>query len=115
SGAPAPRGIPMKTAKASRVEYMGRKAVLFANDEVQALVETVGGMMPEFGLRRGRGVLNAHWLPDFRDNSGAPFTADRHGAYWKAKLLYLIAGDFPCSPSFGRSEERRVGEGSCTR
>jgi hypothetical protein len=91
----------MKTAKASRVEYMGRKAVLLANDEVQALVETVGGMMPEFGLRRGRGVLNAHWLPDFRDNSGAPFTADRHGAYWKAKLLYLIAGDFPCSPSFG--------------
>jgi hypothetical protein len=75
--------------------------VLLANDEVQALVETVGGMMPEFGLRRGRGVLNAHWLPDFRDNSGAPFTADRHGAYWKAKLLYLIAGDFPCSPSFG--------------
>src|SRR5207253_96464 len=46
-------------------------------------------------------VLNAHWLPDFRDNSGAPFTAGRHGAYWKAKLLYLIAGDFPCSPSFG--------------
>jgi len=74
----------MKTAKASRVEYIGRKAVLFANDEVQALVETVGGMMPEFGLRRGRGVLNAHWLPDFRDNSGAPFTADRHGAHWKA-------------------------------
>ncbi|HZF34214.1 MAG TPA: hypothetical protein VE914_10465, partial [Candidatus Angelobacter sp.] len=70
----------MKTAKASRVEYMGRKAVFLANDEVQALVETVGGMMPEFGLRRGRGVLNAHWLPDFRDNSGAPFTADRHGA-----------------------------------
>ena len=91
----------MKTAKASRVEYMGRKAVLLANDEVQALVETVGGMMPEFGLRRGRGVLNAHWLPDFRDNSGAPFTPDRHGGYWKAKLLYLIAGDFPCSPSFG--------------
>ena len=58
----------MKTAKASRAEYMGRKAVLLANDEVQALVETVGGMMPEFGLRRGRGVLNAHWLPDFRDN-----------------------------------------------
>ena len=46
----------MKTAKASRVEYMGRKAVFLANDEVQALVETVGGMMPEFGLRRGRGV-----------------------------------------------------------
>ena len=34
----------MKTAKASRVGYMGRKAVLLANDEVQALVETVGGI-----------------------------------------------------------------------
>src|SRR3989442_15504417 len=89
----------MKTAKASRVAYMGRKAVLLANDDVQALVETVGGMMPEFGLRRGRGVLNAHWLPDFRDNSGAPFTPDRHGGYWKAKPLYLIPGDFPRGPS----------------
>lgn len=91
----------MRMAEASRVEYMGRKGVLLANDEVRAVVETLGGMMPEFGLRRGHGVLNAHWLPDFRDNSGAPFAADRHGAYWKAKLLYLIAGDFPCSPSFG--------------
>jgi len=62
-------GIPDEDGpRPSRVEYMGRKAVLLANDEGPAVVETVGGMMPEFGLRRGRGVLNAHWA------SGLPRT-----------------------------------------
>ena len=52
----------MKTAKASRVEYMGRKAVLLANDEVQALVETVGGDQRETGQGDGRLDVVAAWL-----------------------------------------------------
>ena len=91
----------MANIEARRVEYMGRRSVLLANGEVRALFDATGSMIPEFGVRRGPASLNAHWLPDFRDVSGLPFSPEQHGAYWKAKLLYLIAGDFVCSPSFG--------------
>jgi hypothetical protein len=91
----------MAGIEARRVEYMGKRAVLLANDEVRTLIEAAGGMVPEFGVRRGPAVLNAHWIPDFRDNSGTPFSQDVHGPYWKVKLLHILAGDFPCSPSFG--------------
>lgn len=87
--------------EARRVEYMGRRSVSLSNGSVRAVIDTLGGMMPEFSLRRGKGGINAHWVPDFRDNSGQPWSDSRHAAYWKAKLLYLIAGDFPCCPSFG--------------
>ena len=88
-------------AAVTPISYMGRKAVLLANEQVRVVVDELGGMVPEFGLRRGKGVLNAHWVPGFRDTSGQPWAVARHEAYWKAKLLFHIAGDFPCSPSFG--------------
>lgn len=91
----------MAGIEARRVEYMGKRAVLLANDEVRALIESAGGMVPEFGVRRGTSVTNAHWIPDFRDVSGTPFSEAVHGPYWKVNLLHMLAGDFPCSPSFG--------------
>ena len=91
----------MPGIQAKRVEYMGRRGVVLGNDLVRAVVETAGGMVPEFGVRRGAAVLNAHWGPDFRDMSGTPFSEAAHGKYWKVKLLHMLAGDFPCSPSFG--------------
>ena len=86
---------------AKAVEYMGRRAVVLGNELVRTVVESLGGMVPELGVRRGAAVLNAHWIPDFRDMSGTPFSEAAHGKYWKVKLLYNLAGDFPCSPSFG--------------
>ncbi|HET6413372.1 MAG TPA: hypothetical protein VFG53_15035 [Anaeromyxobacter sp.] len=91
----------MTGSEAKRVEYMGKRAVVLGNEQVRTVIEAAGGMVPEFGVRRGTAVLNAHWIPDFRDNSGTPFSENRHGPYWKVKLLYTLAGDFPCSPSFG--------------
>jgi hypothetical protein len=58
-------------------------------------------MMPEFGPVAGSGMLNCHWIPQFRANSGEPYSEGRHSAFWKAKLLYHLAGDFPCAPNFG--------------
>jgi hypothetical protein len=91
----------MAALEARRVEYMGKRAVVLANDEVRTVVEAAGGMVPEFGVRRGTAVLNAHWIPDFRDVSGTPYSQAVHGQYWKVKLLHMLAGDFPSSPSFG--------------
>jgi hypothetical protein len=91
----------MAGLEARRVEYMGKRAVVLANDDIRTVIELAGAMVPEFGVRRGSGVLNAHWIPDFRDVSGTPYVEAIHGPYWKVKLLYMLAGDFPCSPSFG--------------
>jgi hypothetical protein len=87
--------------EAKRIEYLGRSSTLLANGRIRAVVDAVGGMMPEFSLSRGKGGINSHWVPEFRDNSGRPWSAAEHAAYWKAKVLYNIAGDFPCSPNFG--------------
>jgi hypothetical protein len=87
--------------EARRFSYQGRKAVSLSNGKVRAVIDATGGMMPEFSLRRGRGYINAHWIPDFRNSTGQPFTESEHGSYWKGKVLYLLAGDFPCSPNFG--------------
>ncbi len=87
--------------EAKRVAYMGKRAVVLGNDEVRTVIEAAGAMVPEFGVRRGAAVLNAHWIPDFRDVSGTPYSQAVHGGYWKVKLLHMLAGDFPCSPSFG--------------
>jgi hypothetical protein len=95
----------MAGMEAKRVEFMGKRAVALGNDQVHTVIEAAGGMVPEFGVRRGPGgVLNTHWIPDFRDVSGAPFDPALHGPYWKVKLLRMLAGDFPCSPSFGACE-----------
>jgi hypothetical protein len=91
----------MPATEARRVEYMGRRAVLLGNERVVTAVEAVGGMVPVFGLRRGAAVLNAHWIPDFRDPSAAPWSEAAHAPFWKVPLLRNLAGDFPCTPSFG--------------
>jgi hypothetical protein len=91
----------MAATEVRRVEYMGRRAVALSNERVVAVVEAGGGIVPVFGARRGASVLNAHWIPDFRDSSGAAWNEAVHGPYWKAPLLRRVAGDFPCTPSFG--------------
>jgi hypothetical protein len=91
----------MSTIKARSIHYMGRESVLLESGEARAIIDKLGGMMPEFSIRRGKGFLNAHWIPDFRGNSEAPYTSAERAAYWKAKTLYILAGDFPCSPNFG--------------
>jgi hypothetical protein len=58
-------------------------------------------MIPELSLINDKQIINAHWLPWFRANSGKPYSQASDGAFWKAELLYHIAGNFPCIPSFG--------------
>lgn len=84
-----------------RIAYFGRNSVLLSNEKVRAIIDDLGGMMPEFSLKKGKGAVNAHWIPDFRGNSGTPWSSRLHGPYWKANILYILAGDFPCSPNFG--------------
>ncbi|MFZ4616992.1 MAG: hypothetical protein ACOYM2_12455 [Rectinemataceae bacterium] len=92
----------METGITARtVSDAGRKAVCLENASVRTVICAQGGMMPEFGLKRGRGLLNAHWIPEWRANSGLPWSPAAHKDFWKAGLLYHLAGDFPCSPSFG--------------
>jgi hypothetical protein len=87
--------------EARRVDYVGKKSLSLSNGWVRAVIDCLGGMMPEFSLRRGKGGINAHWIPGFHDNSGQAWSQPRHEGYWKEKLLYLLAGDFLCSPNFG--------------
>lgn len=86
---------------AKEISTFGRHSICLENDKVRTVVDALGGMMPEFSLKRGGAEINAHWIPDFRDKSGAPYDPAEHEKYWKANLLYLIAGDFPCSSNFG--------------
>jgi len=87
--------------EARLVSDWGRNAVSLENERLRAVVGARGGMMPEFGLKRGAGLLNAHWLPEWRANSGLPWSESEHAPFWKSSLLYDIAGDFPCCPNFG--------------
>lgn len=92
-------------ASAKRVrETAGRTASVLENERVRVLVDDEGGMVPEFCIRRGEGYINAHWIPEFRSNSGIPYDEASHSAFWKGELLYSIAGNFPCSPNFGSAE-----------
>jgi hypothetical protein len=86
---------------ASRHDDAGREAVLLENGLMRAVIDRQGGMMPEFSVGRGSGWLNLHWIPHFRGAGGSPWSAARHEAFWKARLLYELAGDFPCAPNFG--------------
>jgi hypothetical protein len=99
----------MKSIAAAEVrrvaEAGGRAASVLENGRLRVLVDDEGGMIPELSARRGDGYLNAHWIPPFRSNSGKRFSETEHGAFWKAKLLYSIAGNFPCSPNFGPGGE----------
>ncbi|MDR1106475.1 MAG: hypothetical protein LBL44_08975 [Treponema sp.] len=88
-------------AEFSRVtELGGREATLLENGMLRVMIDDQGGMIPELSAVRGRSRVNAHWLPWFRSNSGKPFGAAEE-KFWKAGLLYDIAGNFPCAPSFG--------------
>lgn len=88
--------------EAKRIEESrGRTASQLTNDAVRVVVSDQGGMVPELSMKRENGYLNAHWVPSFRSNSGLPFDPKRDGGYWGGRLLYHIAGNFPCIPSFG--------------
>jgi hypothetical protein len=90
-----------KNLEAKKTQHLGRSSVLLSNGTVRLVIDPVGGMTPEFSIRRGNEHLRAHWLPEFREETGAPYSEKTHGSFWKAKLLYNIAGDFLCSPNFG--------------
>ncbi|MGO8693881.1 MAG: hypothetical protein ACLQMF_09450 [Rectinemataceae bacterium] len=86
---------------ASELSFMGRPSVRLANGLVRATLDPDGGMVPELGIERESRFLNAHWIPPFRDPSGAPWSETLHGRFWKSRLLHTLAGDFICSPNFG--------------
>jgi len=91
----------MNDTKVEKVRYAGHDAVALSNRSVRAVIDYAGGMVPEFSIRRGRGAVNAHWIPQFRMNLDTLWSEERHASYWKGKLLSMIAGDFPCAPNFG--------------
>jgi hypothetical protein len=85
-----------------RVNEIGeRDATVLEHDSIRVMVTDVGGMVPEFSGVHGTGHINAHWLPWFRGNPRKGYKDAEHGAFWKASLLYNIAGSFPCLPNFG--------------
>ncbi|MDR2553060.1 MAG: hypothetical protein LBD31_07855 [Treponema sp.] len=87
---------------ASRViETGGREATVLENENIRVMIDDDGGMVPECSGSRNGDWINAHWMPWFRSNSGSPYNDAEHGSFWKAKLLYHIAGNFPCIPNFG--------------
>ncbi|MDR2110742.1 MAG: hypothetical protein LBP32_05490 [Spirochaetaceae bacterium] len=85
-----------------RVKELGdREATVLEHDLIRVLVADTGGMIPELSGIQGPRHINAHWLPWFRSNSGKNYNDADHGAFWKANLLYNLAGNFPCVPNFG--------------
>ena len=98
-------------AKVCRVTELGnREATALENDELRVLIDDQGGMTPELsaimktdGEAAGNAAprLNAHWHPWFRSSAGRPYREELDGAFWKANLLYHLAGNFPCIPNFG--------------
>ncbi|MDR1947834.1 MAG: hypothetical protein LBQ38_00405 [Spirochaetaceae bacterium] len=83
------------------VESGGREATVLEQDTIQVMIDDDGGMVPVLSKPSGSGRINAHWLPWFRSNSGKKYRDSEDGAFWKAGLLYHIAGNFPCIPNFG--------------
>ncbi|MDR2491232.1 MAG: hypothetical protein LBD20_07510 [Spirochaetaceae bacterium] len=90
------RALAMRVVEAGK-----REATFLQNASLGVLVDDIGGMSPELSsVQEGR-QINAHWLPWFRSNSGLPFDDAVHGSFWRNRLLYNIAGSFPCAPNFG--------------
>jgi hypothetical protein len=83
------------------VEAGGRNATVLETGFTRVVVDDEGGMVPEFSTLQDKRALNAHWMPQFRANSGQAWNEKRHGSYWKNRNLYHIAGSFPCLPNFG--------------
>jgi hypothetical protein len=96
-----------KKALAARVQGAGkRNATVLEQEQVRVVIDDDGGMIPELSGAigadvPGNGRINAHWNPWFRGNGGKPFNKAEHGDFWKAPLLYQLAGNFPCLPNFG--------------
>lgn len=82
-------------------ELGGRNATALQTEDLRVLIDDQGGMVSELSSRYEKGYLNAHWLPWFRGNSDGDFDPAKHESFWKAKLLYHLAGNFPCVPNFG--------------
>lgn len=92
-----------KSSAVRVVELGGREATVLENSALRVMIDDIGGMTPELSGSHtgGRDWINAHWMPWFRSNSGEPYNDAKHGSFWKANLLYQIAGNFPCIPNFG--------------
>jgi hypothetical protein len=90
-----------KNLAANKVDDGGREAVQLENGLVRVVIDSQGGMMPEFSIRRGAGWFNVHYLPHFRGNGSPTWNKAKHEAFWKVGLLYHLAGDFLCAPNFG--------------
>ena len=93
--------ISKKTSVFRLKEIGDRDATVLEHDSLRVMIDDIGGMIPELSLIRGKQHLNAHWTPWFRSNSGKPFRESEDGSFWKDAILYNLAGNFPCIPSFG--------------
>jgi len=90
------------TISVSRVvELGGRDATVLENSNIRVMIDDIGGMIPECSGHHSGEWINAHWMPWFRSTSGQDYNDAEHGSFWKASLLYHIAGSFPCIPNFG--------------
>ena len=88
--------------KTSRIKETGnREATVLEHDSFRIMIDDQGGMIPELSALSGMAGINAHWLPWFRSNSGKPYNEKTDREFWKAPLLFHLAGNFPCLPSFG--------------
>lgn len=98
----------MESANAMKVhrvrETGNRAATVLENSLLKVLIDDHGGMVPELSCPRNGAWMNAHWIPEFRSNSGVPYDETENGSFWKASLLHSIAGNFLCSPNFGSPE-----------
>jgi hypothetical protein len=92
-----------KKALVKRVQEAGKRdATVLEQEKLRIVIDDEGGMVPELSaVTDTDGRINAHWNPWFRGNAGKPFNEAEHGGFWKARLLYQLAGNFPCLPSFG--------------
>jgi hypothetical protein len=78
-----------------------RDATVLEHDTIRVMIDDIGGMVPELSHIRGERRINAHWIPWFRSNSRDEYRDADHGAFWKTKLFYNMAGNFPCVPNIG--------------
>jgi len=78
-------------------DISGRPAIELGNGLIKVVIANPGGMVSELS----NGGINAHWVPQFRGNFNEPYDQELHSGYWKCKLLYNVAGNFPCIPNFG--------------
>jgi hypothetical protein len=90
---------------AQRILSGSRSGVLLSNGLIRALIDSMGGMVPEFSVKYGDGFLNSHWIPGFRGHSGEGWRVGDK-SYWKDQLHCNIAGNFLCSPTFGAGFSR---------